>query len=95
VAFGHYLWNLGRYEQWEETHTELKGQEHEPGYALEQTENNELGSSIERASRVTVSLAVGSAALVGTGITLVVLDDGGASSPRRKTGVAVSLRGVW
>jgi hypothetical protein len=95
VAFGHYLWNLGRYEQWEETHTELKGQEHEPGYALEQTENNELGSSIERASRVTVSLAVGSAALVGTGIALVVLDDGGASSPRRKTSVAVSLRGVW
>jgi hypothetical protein len=96
AAFGHYLWNLGRYDDWKTAHQALAGKEDAPGYAAAQTKNNELASSIEQASRVTVSLAVGSGALVATGVTLVVVGSNGPSpSPRGKTGWALSVAGVW
>lgn len=96
AAFGHYLWNLGRYEEWKETNEALEGDEAAADYTERQTENNELGSSIDRASRVTVTLAVGGGALLATGVTLVVFDHGGSRpSATGKTGLAVSIAGVW
>jgi tetratricopeptide (TPR) repeat protein len=96
TAFGHYLWNLGRYEEWQKTHSALAGDQEASDYVERQTRNNELGSSIERASRVTVSLAVGGGALLATGITLVVLDGGSRSAnPAGNTGLALSLGSVW
>jgi len=96
AAFGHYLWNLGRYEDWKTTHASLAKNPDAPDYAERQTKNNELASSIEQASRVTVSLAVGSGALVATGVTLVVVGSNGTTSRSAgKAGLSVSFAGVW
>jgi tetratricopeptide (TPR) repeat protein len=95
TAFGHYLWNLGRYEEWQKTHSALAHDQDAADYAERQTKNNELGSSIERASRVTVSLAVGGGALLATGVTLVVLDGSRSASHAGNKALALSVAGVW
>jgi PEGA domain len=94
AAIGHYLWNRGRYENWGDVNSGLT----DPNAAnrhQRQLDNNELASSIDRASRVTVTLALGSGALLATGATLIVLDAGSPKKDRQSTGISVSLCGVW
>lgn len=96
AAFGHYLWNLGRYEEWQSTHRTLRDETDTPDYVERQQKNNQLGRSIDRASRVTVSLAVGGGALLGTGVALRVLNGGPAAPGQAETGgVVLNWSGVW
>jgi len=97
-AFGDYLWNRGRYAQWRTTHTELQTDQQAPDYVQRQLANNNLASSIQRASNVTVGLSVASGLLTATGVSLVILDRLGrvtvVPSPQDHTAL-LTLRGVW
>jgi tetratricopeptide (TPR) repeat protein len=73
-AFGHYLWNRSRFEQWQSTHTELASNQQAPDYMGRQIQNNELAGSIQNASHVTVGLAVAGGIFLVSGVTLVVVD---------------------
>jgi tetratricopeptide (TPR) repeat protein len=96
TAVGHYLWNLGRYDRWRTTRSALNGQEAMADYSERQAKNNELAASIDSASRVTVSLSLGAGALVGTGVTLVILDSGRSPSGSSKAAsFALSYGGLW
>lgn len=98
VAFGDYLWNRSRYEQWGTTHGELQANPQAPDYQQRQTVNNDLASSIQRASNVTVGLSVASGLLTATGVTLLVLDRRGrlAVVPSAQSHAAsLSFRGSW
>jgi hypothetical protein len=96
----HYAWNQGRYADWSAEQAALAPERGAPGYAARQAENNELAHSIERASAVTVSLAIASGALVATGIVLIVNDAPRAAektvlrSPARRRSLVVGSSGA-
>ena len=98
AAFGDYLWNRHRFQQWQSTHAELQANQQAPDYPQRQSANNELAGSIQSASHVTVGLVVASGLLTATGITLVLL--GRSQRPSlvvnsRDQGMLLSLRGSW
>jgi hypothetical protein len=68
AALGHFLWNKGRYDDWRARHDELSERPDREA----QGDNNTLARSIDRASIVTVGLAVGAGAAFGTGALLVL-----------------------
>lgn len=97
-AFGHYLWNRNRYEQWRNTHTELASNQQAPDYVGRQTQNNELAGSIQNASRVTVGLAVAGGIFLVSGVTLVVVDRGKRptlTTEAQSGGRVFSLLATW
>jgi tetratricopeptide (TPR) repeat protein len=103
AAVGHYFWNKGRYDEWSTEQAALDAQRGATGYERRQTANNELAQSIDRASAVSVSLALGGAVLAAGGVVLIVMDGREdaelAATPReppRSAGlrVAVSPAGV-
>jgi tetratricopeptide (TPR) repeat protein len=85
AAVGHYFWNRGRYDDWSAEQAALDAERGAIGYEQRQTANNELAESIDRASAVTVSLALGGAALAAGGVVLIVVD-GGESRERGAAG---------
>jgi len=84
VALGHYLWNAGRYRDWQVAQESIDHDESDAHYQR-QLDNNELAGSIEGASRVSVGLTVTAGALVAGGVTWVLLDrrHGAAAAQQR------------
>lgn len=66
AALVHYAWNRGRYEDWQDAYA---GYHVDPRPARRSTAN-ELAASVDRASRVTVALAIGAGVTLGTGTVL-------------------------
>ena len=97
AALAHYFWNRGRYADWKDANSPREAGESASDYRERQLANNELASSIERASRVTVGLGVASGALLATGVTLLVLGTESKASVRPEASGAfgLSLAGVW
>jgi hypothetical protein len=92
VAVGHYLWNRGRYANW---------QDRSDDYYRDPTEENReaansLARSIPAASVVTVGLFVGAGVALGTG-TVLVITSGSSSqaSGAANRGALVSMRGEF
>jgi tetratricopeptide (TPR) repeat protein len=102
ATVAHYVWNHGRVEEYRANEAALET-DTSPGRSERQLENNELASSIQHASVVTVVLGVASGALVAAGTVLVVVDQAShsehAAAPRFDLpNVAVtrdSLRVSW
>jgi tetratricopeptide (TPR) repeat protein len=75
AAAAHYAWNQGRYEDWQESYAD---------YYLDprparRSAANALAESVERASRVTVALAIGAGVTLGAGTVLFF----GSSAPSK------------
>lgn len=66
AALAHYAWNRGRYEDWQASYTAY----HLDPRPTRRSAANELAESVDRASRVTVALAIGAAATLGSGTVL-------------------------
>jgi tetratricopeptide (TPR) repeat protein len=97
-AFGHYLWNRNRYEDWKSTHAQLENNQQAPDYVARQLQNNTLAGSIQNASHVTVGLAVASGAFLVTGITFVIVDRGHRptlTAAAQAGGTMLNLAGNW
>ncbi len=69
AALGHFLWNRGRYAGYQAQGSELS--ERSPPDRV--SSYNELGSSITRAGRVSLGLALAGAATTSVGLTLFLL----------------------
>lgn len=69
ATLAHFFWNQGRHAGWEQAHEDLA-----QGGASDDVlnEHNELAQSIERASRVTVGLAIASGVVTATGVVLLL-----------------------
>jgi len=105
AALSHFLWNHGRYQVWKEDHALLLD---EGGSATAVAQHNDLEDSIDKASKVTVGLAVAGGVLTGVGVTLLLLQPSsksraqGASAFHSQVAVHVggpsaglSWEGVW
>lgn len=66
AALAHYAWNRGRYDDWHESYTAY----HVDPRPERRSNANELAASVERASRVTVALAIGAGVTLGSGTVL-------------------------
>lgn len=92
VAVGHYLWNRGRYEDW---------QSRSSAYYRDPTDQNReaansLARSIPAASAVTVGLVMGAGVALGTGTVLVLTSGSSRQPPGAAThGALVNLRGEF
>ncbi|HSU39470.1 MAG TPA: PEGA domain-containing protein [Polyangiaceae bacterium] len=73
ATVAHYFWNHGRVEEYRANEAAL-ATDTSPGRSERQAANNELATSIQHASVVTVVLGAASGALVAAGTVLVVLD---------------------
>lgn len=95
AACAHFAWNLGRYQTWRSNQDRLNADPQVSDYWPRQQENNELAGSLERASRVTVVLAVAGLAGLGAGTWFLVLDrPPGAERAPGKMAI-LGGRGVW
>jgi hypothetical protein len=72
AALAHLLWNKGRYDRWQAEDERLAADPGAPNFTRRQVANDDLADSVRRASVVTVSLAVGGAALAALGTVLIV-----------------------
>lgn len=79
AALVHYAWNLGRYEEWQAAYAAY----HEDPRPARRRAANDLAESVERASRVTVGLAIGGGVMLGTG-TVLFFSNGASSSTRAR-----------
>jgi hypothetical protein len=79
-ALAHYLWNRGRYGDWKAEHAALQADRFAPDYRGRQLTNNELAESIERGSRVSVTLTLAAGALATTGVVLLLTEGSVESS---------------
>ena len=98
VALGHYLYNRERYQDWQAEDAQLSSDPPPDDYRERQLANNELASSIDDASRVTVGLSVASGVLVAGGITVLVVDatrEPAGTHSARGSELSVSLGGTW
>lgn len=98
VALGHYFYNRERYQDWEAEHTKLNSDPPPDDYRERQLANNELASSIDDASRVTVGLSVASGVLVAGGVTVLVVDATRAPVGKpaaRGSELSLCLGGTW
>jgi tetratricopeptide (TPR) repeat protein len=78
AALAHYAWNRGRFEEWQTAHEAYYADPRPP----RRDAANELADSIDRASRVTVALAIGAGVTLGTGTVLFFGSRSTASSSR-------------
>ncbi len=75
AALGVYLWNRGRYDDWQAGTTTL--QELTPrtaAYRMQAVENNDLATSLTRANHAILGLSIASGVLVATGASLWFVD---------------------
>ncbi len=91
VALGHYLWNRGRYDDWQARSND---------YYRDPTDQhresaNALARSIPAASVVTVGLAIGAGVGLGTGTVLVLTSGSGHSSAATSGGTLLGVRGEF
>ncbi|MFZ5896732.1 MAG: hypothetical protein ACOY0T_37090 [Myxococcota bacterium] len=90
AAAAHFVWNLGRYNEWNDLYDSYG----ERPTASTRIAANELGASVERASIVTIALGVSAGIALGTGTVLLVTD----SPSKPSTGGAntwLSWRGAF
>jgi hypothetical protein len=93
-ALAHYLWNRGRYSDWKTEHAALQADRFASDYRGRQLTNNELAESIERGSRVSVTLALAAGALATTGGVLLLTGSTEARDTRGATrGVSLAWTG--
>jgi len=90
VAIGHYLWNRGRYEDWQARTSDY---ERDPSDTNREAANR-LARSIPPASAVTVGLTIGAGVALGTGGVLLITSSSSPSSSR-SSGAHLSLRGEF
>ena len=83
VAIGHYLWNRGRYDDWQQRRDDYY---RDPSDQARESANA-LGRSIPAASVATVVLAVAAGVALGSGTLLVV-----TASPHTSAANEASLR---
>jgi tetratricopeptide (TPR) repeat protein len=81
AALGVYIWNRGRYEDWQAGDAALQDLKFgSAAYQKKVTENNDLGSSLINANRAIVGLSIAGGLLVATGATLWLVDRERASN---------------
>jgi len=66
AALAHYAWNRGLYEDWQESYDAY----HPVPRPARRSTANALAESVDRASRVTVALAIGAGVTLGAGTVL-------------------------
>lgn len=88
ATLAHLFWNHGRYGVWKDRHLEL---ELGGGSADQRSDHNDLARAIDRASDVTLGLAVASGVVLGAGLTIFFV-----APPKKKsnTGQAPGLVNV-
>ena len=75
AALGLYLWNRGRYEDWQEADATVGDLKFgSAAYRKRVTENNDLASSLISANRAIVGLSIAGGVLVATGVTLWLVE---------------------
>jgi hypothetical protein len=82
VTIAHYFWNHGRYETYRANDVWLRT-DAGLGHADRQVQNNELATSIQHASAVTVGLGITSGALIAAGVTWFIVDPSSAGGHDR------------
>jgi hypothetical protein len=92
-ALAHYLWNRGRYEDWKTEHATLQADRFAADYRGRQLENNELAQSIERGSRVSVTLALAAGALTASGVVLLLTESHEPDTRGARRGVSFAWTG--
>jgi len=93
-ALGHYLWNRGRYNDWKAEHATLQADRFTRDYRERQMANNELAESIERGSRVSVTLALAAGALTTTGVVLLLADSSQSDARGARGGISFAWTGA-
>jgi hypothetical protein len=93
-ALGHYLWNRGRYTDWKTEHATLQADRFTRDYRERQLANNELAASIERGSRVSVTLALAAGALTTTGVVLLLTESRESDARGARAGVSLAWTGA-
>jgi tetratricopeptide (TPR) repeat protein len=78
AALAHYAWNHRRYEEWQHEYAAY----HRDPRSERRDSANQLAESVERASRVTIGLAIGAGVTLGSG-TVLLLSSGSATAPVR------------
>jgi tetratricopeptide (TPR) repeat protein len=97
-ALAHYVWNHGRYDDWQAENQALTAERVDGSYVERQQANNALSESIESAESVTLGLALASAACLTSGAVLFAIDmsrSSGDTATAGVGGVRVGLRGEW
>jgi hypothetical protein len=98
AALGVYLWNRGRYQDWQTNNAALQRDMGAIDYRARQIANNRLADSLTTANHLMVGLSVAGGALLATGMTLLVVDrvrrDKEASPPSTSMS-GVSLGWGW
>ena len=79
AALGVYLWNRGRYEDWQAGDAAVEDLKFgSAAYRKQVTENNDLASSLISANKAILGLSIAGGLLVATGATLWLVDRGRA-----------------
>jgi PEGA domain/Tetratricopeptide repeat len=87
IALTQYFWNHGRLDDFHANEAALQT-DTSPGRRERQVENNELASSINGASAVTVGLGIAAGALVAGGVTWLFLQPSASGSSGRESAVS-------
>jgi hypothetical protein len=74
-ALVHNAWNRERYGDWKAEHRALQADPRPDDYAPRQLDNDRLAQSVNDASRVTVGLGIGAAALAVSGAVVAIWGD--------------------
>jgi hypothetical protein len=89
AALGVYLWNRGRYQDWQAGDAAVADLKFgSAAYRKQVVENNELASSLGTANKAIVGLSIASGLLVAAGASLWLVD-------RRHAGPAGELAVSW
>ena len=79
AALGVYLWNRGRYQDWQAGDAAVEDLKFgSAAYRRQVTENNDLASSLISADKAILGLSIAGGLLVATGATLWLVDRGRA-----------------
>jgi tetratricopeptide (TPR) repeat protein len=99
TALGVYLWNRGRYQDWQKNNAALQQDKSGIDFHGRQIANNQLADSLTRANHVIVGLSVGGGLLLAGGITLWVRDrfrgakEAENSTDKATTGISIGWQG--
>ena len=99
AALGVYLWNRGRYQDWQHNNAALQQDKGAIDFHGRQVANNQLADSLTRANHVILGLSVASGLLLAGGITLWVRDrsrggtEAKASPDKAATGISMGWQG--
>ena len=99
AALGVYLWNRGRYQDWQHNNAALQQDKGALDFHGRQVANNQLADSLTRANHVILGLSVASGLLLAGGITLWGRDrsrggtEAEASPDKATTGISMGWQG--